>query len=76
MKIDIDTKTMHPRHDISRALSNIKSLTVKIGGKAYSGPATLEDEEGHLVLSFKAKSPVKAPKKTAAKRLVEGKGKK
>ncbi len=55
MKIDIDTKTMHPRHDISRVLSNVKSLTVKAGSKTYSGEATLEDADGngHLVLSFK-----------------------
>ncbi len=52
MKTTIDTKTMSPWHDISRMLSNARSLKVKCGGKTYDGKATLESVDGHLVLEF------------------------
>ena len=50
--ISLDTKTMHPWHDINRLLSNAKSLKVKAGGRTYAGDATLEDVDGHLTLKF------------------------
>ena len=53
--LSLDTKTMHPWHDISRMLSNVKSLTVKAGGRTYDGEATLEDDNGHLTLKFAAR---------------------
>jgi hypothetical protein len=53
--LPIDTKTMHPWHEISRLLINAKSLKVKAGGRVYSGAATLEGDDGHLTLVFKAK---------------------
>lgn len=52
MKIALDTTTMSPWADIHRLLSNAKSLTVKAGGRNYKGEATLEDDDGHLTLSF------------------------
>ena len=53
--LPIDTKTMHPWHDINRMLSNAKSLKVRAGRRVYSGAATLEGADGHLTLVFKAK---------------------
>lgn len=53
--LSLDTKTMHPWHDVSRLLSNAKSLKVKVGGRTYAGEATLEDDNGHLTLAFAAK---------------------
>ncbi len=55
----IDTKTMHPWHDISRMLNNARSLKVKAGGRIYEGEAMLESTDGHLVLSFAAKKKAK-----------------
>ena len=53
--MEIDTKTMHPWHDISRVLLNARSLTVKIGNETYAGEATLESDNGEVTLSFPAK---------------------
>lgn len=53
--LPIDTKTMYPWHDINRMMSNAKSLTVRAGSQTYQGAATLENQDGHLTLVFKAK---------------------
>lgn len=63
MKISLDTKTMHPWHDINRMLSNAKSLTVKAGGRTYDGAATLEDDNGNLTLVFPPRRLVKTATK-------------
>ena len=70
MKITLDTIAMYPWHDINRMMSNAKSLTVKAGGRKYEGEATLEDDNGHLTLTFAPRQPKSAvPKwvKTKAK---------
>ena len=63
MKTTIDTKTMSPWHDISRMLSNARSLKVKCGGKTYDGAATLESVDGHLTLAFAPQRKVRSAAK-------------
>ena len=74
MKTTIDTKTMHPWHEISGILNNAKSLKVKAGGRTYEGQADLDiDGQGNVTLAFKGKG---SNGKVARAFKAAGKGKK
>lgn len=57
----IDTATCSPWAEIHARLSNMRSLTVKVGKDEYTGEAELDTVDGHVTLSFPAKK--KAPAK-------------
>jgi len=62
MKVEFDTNTLSPWADISRILNNLKSLTVVAAGTKYTGPASLEMEDGHGTLSIGPKAKPKSRK--------------
>lgn len=62
----IDTTTCSPWAEIHARLSNMRSLTVKVGNEVYEGPADIETVDGHVTLTFPAKPAPKA--KPAAKK--------
>tara|TARA_R100001086_G_scaffold244925_1_gene175261 strand:+ start:2263 stop:2460 length:198 start_codon:yes stop_codon:yes gene_type:complete len=48
----IDTTTMSPWSEVHRLVSNMKTLTVMVGDKAYAGEADMISDDGHVVMSF------------------------
>lgn len=70
MKIEFDTKTMQPWHDISRLMNNCRSLKIVAGGETFGGKAKLKDVSGSgdLVLTI-GKAPKRVVPKTGTGKL-------
>lgn len=60
MEITTDSQTLAPWAEIHRMLANMRSLTVKVGSKAYSGPLTFSSEDGNVVLAIEQAKPKRA----------------
>lgn len=61
---------MRPYADISRILSNARTLTIDADGKKHQGPMEASiDDQGHVTLKVgkKAAAPAPAPKAAAKK---------
>lgn len=59
--MQVDTRHLRPWAPISRMVNNMRSLTVMVGNKEYSGDAEITTENGHVTIAFPA--PKKAPKR-------------
>lgn len=55
MRVETQTDELAPWAPINRMLSNMRNLTVKVGGDEYRGAVAFENDEGHVTIEVPAK---------------------
>jgi|TARA_Y100000310_G_scaffold179038_1_gene179011 hypothetical protein len=59
-EVKTNGKTLSPWAEVNSIISNAKSLTIKAGGKTYSGAMTISaDDHGDVTIDVGGKAPAK-----------------